>query len=95
MEGLSEQVRDLKSQLSAAKTAHKQEVDSLKTQIGFLESRVRDIQSEQDDLEQYSRRNSLRIWSNQPESQSEDTDQIVIDQINTLQVSFGQINFNI
>lgn len=52
------------------------EIASLKEQVASKDSEILSLQDRIDDLEQYSRRNCLRI-SNIPEKAGEDTDQLV------------------
>ena len=54
-------------------------VETLKTKVKALQSDVSRLTNGQDELEQYGRRNSIRIWTDEPEKQGEDTDSIVLD----------------
>ena len=53
-------------------------VETLKTKVKALQSDVSRLANGQDELEQYGRRNSIRIWTDEPEKQGEDTDSIVM-----------------
>ncbi len=66
--------------------AVKQSAEETNAKIQALEREVEDTHSKLtsanaaiDELEQYSRRNALRIWFPQPEIQGEDTDKLVLD----------------
>ena len=54
-------------------------VETLKTKVNALQSDVSRLTNGQDELEQYERRNSIRIWTDEPEKQGEDTESIVMD----------------
>ena len=53
--------------------------ETLKTKVKALENDVSRLTNGQDELEQYGCRNSIRIWTDEPEKQGEDTDSIVMD----------------
>ena len=54
-------------------------VETLKTKVKALQSDVSRLTNGQDELEEYGRGNSIRIWTDEPEKQGEDTDSIVMD----------------
>lgn len=57
------------------------EIQSLEKKINHLNSMVRKLEMVNEEAEQYSRRNCLRIYGI-PESANENTDNIVMDVIN-------------
>ena len=54
------------------------QVSSLEDQVTDLNKEITSLKNSQDDLEQYGRRNSLRIWMSDPENQGENTDELVL-----------------
>lgn len=54
-------------------------IDYLEREVNESQSKLQKAEAMIDELEQYSRRNALRIWFPQPETGGEDTDKLVLD----------------
>lgn len=52
-------------------------IDSLEKELEETSKALHTAQANIDELEQYSRRNALRIWFPQPEVRGENTDELV------------------
>ena len=63
-----------------------EKIKSRDEKIDHLEKQVCVLQNEVDALEQYERRNAIRISLPEPEQQGEDTDQLVLELCNKIQV---------
>ena len=53
-------------------------VASLNDQATDLKKNITSLINSQDELEQYGRRNSLRLWMSDPETRGENTDELVL-----------------
>ena len=78
VDSLGARINDIEARLNAKYDTLQTRVVTLESKVKSLESKVELLQAEMDKSEQYSRRNSLRIWTNDPEQAGEDTDKIVL-----------------
>ena len=65
-------------ELTTEVTVLKKENIALKGKLNMLQTKCDELDAKQDDLEQYGRRNCLRLHTAIPEVRDEDTDEIVI-----------------
>ena len=67
------------------------QVSSLEDQVTDLKNEITSLKNSQDELEQYGRRNSLRIWMSDPENQGENTDELVLKYAEKVSVTVQQV----
>jgi len=62
-------------------------IQSLEQEVEAVHAKLSVANAAIDELEQYSRRNALRIWFPQPESHEDNTDKMVLDYANSIGVT--------
>ena len=83
-DSLAAKVGDIETKLLAKNETLQSKIVALESKVTDMESTIENLQAELEKSEQYSRRNSLRIWSKNLEVEGEDTDKIVISCAQTL-----------
>ena len=78
IDDLEKKVTRLETELSQVKVSDFKAVEN--------EKRIVQLENDLDELQQYGRRNALRFWSKDAETEGEDTDSIVLDHIKSLGV---------
>ena len=79
---VSDHLGDIVKRLEFLESKHQSDqtiIADLQSKVKGLENKVKTLEAGQDELEQYGRRNAVRVWINDPEKPGENTDKLVLD----------------